>query len=934
MNTGPHEKERLMKSERWLRIDTLFASALSREPGDRVAYLEAECGDDAGLRREVEELLAAHAMPGNILDEAAPIATAQIARALDLAGDEDPGRTAGPRLVAATHVRRCPVCLASFDPSHTVCPEHGEALVEDPEALLGTTLDGLYRIDRLLGTGGMGAVYLAHHALLRDRVAIKVLPRSVSADPEWVTRFLREGRAARAVQHPNLVRVHDLRTSSEGVLYMVQEFVEGETLREELGRRGRLSPAEALDVLASVASALDAAHAAGVVHRDVKPENVMVSAVDGERVTKVLDLGVTKLRAAAGEARLQATNPTQPGQRIGTPAYMAPEQWGEAQRDGGDEVDGRADVYSLGVMAYELVTGRQPFEGRTALEIWQAHVSSSPTAAHEVVPEIPEDFGREIARAMAKDRADRSQSAGQFARELGRALDGAGTTGSTAPAGRAGPAAPRTKRGALAAVCALLAIAAATALTARRSTETVAPETVLEVKSVAVLPFRYLGDTADAEYLGLGLTDALITRLGNIRRITVRPTGAVLSYSGATPDYTAIGRELDVDALLDGSVQRADGRVRVTVQLLRVSDGAPIWAATFDEAFTSIFVVQDSISSQMARALTLELSAEERRRLTEPDTENAEAYAAYLNGRFFWSKRTEEGLNRGIEHFERAIALDGDYALAHAGLAECYAIYNVYSASHMNDALPRAKTAAQRALALDDGLAAAHAALALVKEQYEYDWAGAEREFRRALEINPNYATAHQWYSEYLAFTGRTEESLAHIRRAHEIDPVSRIIATQLGFPFLCARRPDLAIPAFERAVALDPSFAPAHLFLGQAYVQKATYDRAIAHYKRAIELSGGSSALSGRLGYAYAVSGRRGEAARTLRDMERAGRAAPYDVASLYAGLGESERAMALLERAYTERDDRLVLLGVDGRFDGLRSDPRFADLLRRVGF
>jgi predicted ATPase/serine/threonine protein kinase len=399
-----------MTPERWQRVETLFQAASARDPGERAAFLEAACGGDAEIRREVEELLAAHQNARGILDEGLPLSPSRLVGALE------PSAASGERTASAL-VRRCPVCHAAFDAATRVCPEHGEALVEDPEALIGTTLDGLYRVERLLGTGGMSAVYFARHALLRDAVAVKLLPEAAGADPEWVARFLREGRAARAVRHPNLVTVFELRATSEGRLYMVQEYVEGHTLREELGRRGRLSAVETSEIVDGVAAALDAAHEAGVVHRDVKPENVMLGPADGTRVVKLLDLGVTKFRPPGGET----TNPTRPDLWVGTPPYMPPEQWGRSE--GGEEIDGRADVYSLGVVAYEMVTGRRPFAGSTTLEVWQAHVASVPRPASEIAPEIPEGFSRAIAGALAKNRADRPPSAGRFAGELRASLD-------------------------------------------------------------------------------------------------------------------------------------------------------------------------------------------------------------------------------------------------------------------------------------------------------------------------------------------------------------------------------------------------------------------------------------------------------------------------------------------------------------------------------
>jgi tetratricopeptide (TPR) repeat protein len=439
------------------------------------------------------------------------------------------------------------------------------------------------------------------------------------------------------------------------------------------------------------------------------------------------------------------------------------------------------------------------------------------------------------------------------------------------------------------------------------------------------------------EVLEVGLADALITRLSNIKRIIVRPTSAVLRYAGpSTLDLGSAGRELGVDALLSGHVQQEGDRIRVTVQLVRVADGATLWAESFNDSFTNIFAVQDSISEKVTHALALELTGEERRMVTKRYTENTEAYQEYLKGRWFWNKRTEETIKKGIECFARAAQMDPNYAQAYAGIAESYAILNMYSVNRSEDAFPKARDAALKALALDDALAEAHNALGLVKEQYEFDWSGAEVEFKRAIELNPNYATAHQWYSEYLAFLGRTEESLGQIKRAYELDPTSLIITTTLGFPYMCARRCDQAIEEFQKALEMDLRFPLTRYYMGNCYVQKGMLEEAVAEYRQAVAHSRGSAMFVAGLGYALAASGRKDEALWLLNELlERSKNhnISATSIAEIYAGLGERDQALAWLEKAYREREDLLVTLKVNTRLHGLRADPRFTDLLRRVG-
>jgi DNA-binding winged helix-turn-helix (wHTH) protein/TolB-like protein/Tfp pilus assembly protein PilF len=456
------------------------------------------------------------------------------------------------------------------------------------------------------------------------------------------------------------------------------------------------------------------------------------------------------------------------------------------------------------------------------------------------------------------------------------------------------------------------------------------------VKLIAVLPFQPINSDSSDEILELGMADALIIKLSSLKQIVVRPTSAIRKYARMEQDPVAIGRELKVDAVLAANTQRVGDKVRVTVQLVNVKDGSPLWAYKCDYQSTDIFIVQDSISEQIAAALALELTSEEKQHLTKRYTESMEAYQLYAKGRFFWDKRTESSLKKSIECFEQAIKIDENYALAYAGLADAYAILNFYSALQMKDAYPRARAAAEKALALDNSLAEAHTVLAYVKEQYDWDWAGAEEEFKRAIDLNPNYATAHQYYSEYLAFLGRTEESITHITRAQELDPNSLVINTELGFPYLCARQYDNAIEKFRQALEREPNFPFALYQIARCYDQKAMFNEAIAEYRKAIALSGGSSVMTARLGYTYALAGRKAEAKAALEELFAASKQrhiSPYLIATIYTGIGDKDKAIEWLEKAYEVKDGMLVMLKVDAHLDGLRSDSRFQDLMRRVG-
>jgi DNA-binding winged helix-turn-helix (wHTH) protein/TolB-like protein/Flp pilus assembly protein TadD len=455
------------------------------------------------------------------------------------------------------------------------------------------------------------------------------------------------------------------------------------------------------------------------------------------------------------------------------------------------------------------------------------------------------------------------------------------------------------------------------------------------VRTLAVLPFKSIGAGGEDEYLQVGIVDALITRLSHVQRIAVKPTGAVRKYTAADQDPANAGRELGVDAVLNGSVQKAGDRIRVIVQLVNVRDGSALWGETFDEKIADIFTVQDRISEHVSAALTLTLSKAEKDRLTRRETSSAEAYQLYLKGRYYWNKRTQETAKKAIEYFQQSIDLDPNYALAYAGIADSYIILGVYTGLPPQEAFPKAKAMAQKALQLDESLAEAHTALAYVKFRYEWDWSGAEAEYRRAIELNPNYATAYQWASLNLAAVGRLDEAISQMRRAEELDPLSPIINSNMEWVLYLARRNDDGIAHCGKTLEIDPSFFATHKYLGLLYVQKGMYEQAIAEYLKAKDLSPDDYHIVALIGHAYALLGKRDKARTALLDLKEMAKQKyiqPWSIALIYTALGEKDQALAWLEKAYQDRSSYMVYLKVEPMLDSLRSDSRFGDLLRRM--
>jgi serine/threonine-protein kinase len=795
--------------------------------------------------------------------------------------------------------------------------KEGEAMVTAKTCL------GPYQILSPLGAGAMGEVYRALDLRLNREVAVKILPQHLAEDREALGRFQREARALAALCHAHILTVHDCGTD-QGVTFLVTELLQGETLRDRLAS-APLPWQKALAIGQALAEGLAAAHARGIIHRDLKPDNIFLTADGG---VKILDFGLVRLeqKPAPPEpaAGLTLTAETEPGVVMGTVPYMAPEQVL------GLPVDARSDIFALGGILYEMVTGKGPFARLTAPEIRSAILTEEPQQVSASGKQIPPELERVIRHCLEKKPEERFQSTRDLAFDLKAILTGSGISG-----GGQAPAAKRPRRwrlvvAGLAVLVLVLLVAAALYRFLGRD-----PSAVRAIESVAVLPFVNEGPDHDTEFLSDGLTESIINNLSQLPNLRVIARSSVFRYKGRETDALAAGREFGVQAVLMGRVVQRGDNLSVSVELVEVGNNRQLWGEKYNRKLADLLAVQEEISREITDKLRLRLTGEEQQRLSRHHTENPEAFQAYLVGRYHWNKRTEEGLKKAIDSFDQALRKDPAYALAHAGLADCYALLADYAYLPPNQAFPKASAAAKTALKLDEGLAEAHASLAFVKVQYEWDWAGAERDFLRALELNPNYATAHQWYSEYLSAMGRHDAALAEIKRARELDPLSPIIHAVVGRALYFARRYEEAIGECRQTLQMEKDFGPAHLFLGRAYVQQRQYDAAVAALQEARRLLKGT-AITAEIGHAYAVAQKKEAAQQVLAELKEVSRTRYVSsgrLALVYAALGDKDRAIDLLEEAYRERSDSIVFLKVEPRLDPLRQEPRFADLLRRAG-
>jgi serine/threonine-protein kinase len=894
-----------VKPERWGQIDKLFQAALALDPADRSAFLDHACKGDESLKKEVESLIASHDSAGSFMSS--------------------PAIEANPSLIAT----------------------------DDTDSIFKQPV-GPYSILSLLGAGGMGEVYLAVDTRLGRKVALKLLPDLFTRDEQRVLRFQQEARAASALNHPNIITIHDIGESA-GRHFIATEFVDGETLRQRMAG-GRMSLAESLDIAAQVASALSTAHQAGIIHRDIKPENIMLRP-DG--LVKVLDFGLAKLGGgqtitSGTQATIMARVDTEPGTVMGTANYMSPEQ------ARGQAVDGRTDIFSLGAVVYEMVAGKPPFEAESTSDVIAAILVKDPAPLARYEPESPAELQRIVTKALAKDREERYQTVKDFLIDLRNLKEGLTSEARTEEVGGPGatsePAAINTakqeavrltsragylaaggkRHKSIAAVALAALVIAAVALIYFNRGGGQKP-----IDSLAVLPFVNGSDDPNAEYLSDGITEAIIYNLSQLPNLRVMSLSSVSSYKvrdpqGELPNPQEAGTNLNVRAVLVGKVAQRGDSLSITVELVDALDNRVLWGQQYNRKMTDILAMQQDISREITDRLRLRLSGEEQRQLARSYTDNPEAYRLYLLGRYFWNKRTGEAVNKGIEYFEQATRLDPGYALAYSGLADSY--YNLAGVDSSQPPLPyflKARDAAVKAVELDDGLAEAHTSLGAVREWFEWDMAAAEREYRRALELNPGYATGHHRYGVFLAFSGRLDEALAEFNRALQIEPISLIINNDLAMVYYFMGDYDRAIEQAKRTIEIDPTFHRTYGALAAHYTAKKMYDEAIAELQERHPIPDGYMTKLA-LGRVYAKSGRRAEAMKLLGEIEALSRRRylpPGGVAGLYAALGYKDRALALVERGIVERSWFIRRIAVDPADAELRSDPRVLDLLRRAG-
>jgi serine/threonine-protein kinase len=809
--------------------------------------------------------------------------------------------------------------LASHDEAGTFIDKPPDDVVagmlaeEQAHSMIGRTL-GHYRISSLLGAGGMGEVYRARDLRLDRDVAVKILPEHLAGNLEALRRFEREAKAVAALSHPNILAIHDFGTE-QSVSYAVMELLEGETLRARL-TRSALGWREAVEAGIPIAEGLAAAHAKGIIHRDLKPENIFLTS-DGQ--VKILDFGIARVkRQVSAEAEtLTWSDTTKPGTVMGTLGYMSPEQVR------GEQADAPSDIFSLGCVLYEMVGGQRPFARKTGAEVIAAILNEEPPPLTGLEKTAPAVLERIIRHCLEKDPGQRYQSARDLAVDLKAVLSGGSIT---APA-RARRRTHAAWIGAAAAV-ALLVIAAWLFWGSWRERA---------IDSIAVLPLANASGDANAEYLSDGITESLINSLSQLPNLRVMARSTVFSYKGKEIDPRRVGSDLKVGAVLIGRVSLIDDTLIIGAELVNTADGSHLWGEQYRQRLSDIITLQAEIARQISEKLRLRLTGEQQQRLTKRHTEDTEAYKLYLKGRHHLTKWSEEDFKKAIESFKQAIDLDPNYALAWAGLADAYySMSNIYLPPH--EAMPRSRGAAEKALALDETLAEAHHALAVAKAFYDWDWEKADLEFKRGLQLNPGYAPAYPVYGISLMVRGRTEESLVEIKRVQNLDPLSLSTAVVAANPFYyappSARKYDRAVEELRQIIALDPKFPPAHTVLGMVYTQKGMFEDALAEFGKARQLDNGAYLL-GYLGHTYALAGKRAEAQKILDEMqERSKRenVAALGFAMVYAGLGEKDKAFEWLEKGFERRDEEMAFLKVHPKFDSLRADARFADLLRRL--
>ena len=761
-------------------------------------------------------------------------------------------------------LNKCPKCKSDNPGTATFCADCGTQLpslekievtetLETPkeELTTGSTFAGRYQIIEELGKGGMGKVYKVHDTKIKEKIALKLIRPEIAKDKKTLERFSNELKFARKIRHKNICQMFDL-GEERGTHFITMEFVPGQDLKGLIRQTGQLAVGTTINIAKQICDGLLEAHKLGVVHRDLKPSNIMI---DKEGNVRIMDFGIARSLSAKGI--------TGAGVIIGTPEYMSPEQVE------GKETDQRSDIYSLGVILYEMATGQTPFKGDTPFTIGVKHKSERPKDPKELNAQIPEDFSRVILRCMEKDKECRYQSAGELLAELEKIEK-------------------ETSKWIL----------------TERKSET---EELKWQNSIAVLPFVDLSPEKDQEYFCDGMAEELINALTKIEKLQVASRTSSFQFKEKGYDIHDVGRKLNVKTFLEGSIRKAGNRLRVTAQLVNVDDGYHLWSEKYDRKMEDIFAIQDEISIAIIDKLKLKLLKEEKATFIKRYTDDMEAYDLYLKGRYFWNRRYKGGLQKGLEYFNQTIKKDPSYAPAYAGIADSLSILGLFGWLPPKEAFPKAKATALKAIEIDDMLAEAYSSLGWINMLYDWNWTAAEKAFKRALEIDPNYAIGQLWYALYLLYMGRFEEATSTIMKALEIDSLSLLINVNFGCTLYFKRQYDEAIEQWLKTIEMDPNYLLSYWFLGAGYASKGMWKEVIYAFEKAVALSEESPFFIGFLGFAYATSG---------------------------FGLGEKDRLFEYLEKAYEAREPILIpTIKAAPFFDSVRSDPEFKALLKKIG-
>jgi serine/threonine protein kinase/tetratricopeptide (TPR) repeat protein len=857
-------------------------------------------------------------------------------------------------------------------PTHMPRPDHSSSKnsgADIPEFI------GHYRVLKLLGKGGMGDVYLCEDTNQHNRkVALKVLPPELIKDESRLHRFKQEARAVLALNHPNILTIFEI-GAADSTHYIATEFIEGETLRQCLWR-SPLKVDEALGIAIQIAMALETAHAASIIHRDIKPENIMLrpDRFVRDRFVKVLDFGLAKLTereqavADPDAVTMSVSYYTSPGAILGTTGYMSPEQ---AQ---GETTDARTDIFSLGVVIYEMVAGRQPFTGPTESHVKVSIIDHEPTPLTKHSGDVPKQLERIVSKALAKDRTKRYQTITDLKldleqlreelllssvepRETPTSIGAVRTTEETNVASSAAVSDSLTKESLnnqtvktgehsgqsnrtrmvplIAAGLVLLAIIGA-------AIYHFVPQR--PINSVAILPFSNDSGDANAEYLSDGLTESIIRSLSQLPSLKIMSRNAVFRFKGSHTDPQEIGRTLNVGAVLVGRLVKVGDRLVIKTELIDVSDGSQLWGAEYNNNPQDLLTVQEEISRKISEKLRLRLTGEDQARLGKRYTEDTEAYQLYLKGRYFWNKRDEAGLRNGIKYFKDAEEKDPNYALAYSGLADSYALLCDIGVVPPVAEMPKAKSAAQKAVDIDPNLAEGYTSRAFVKLAYDWDWLGAESDFKKAIELNPKYATAHQWYASYLVQMGKLDRAKHEIEQAQQLDPLSPIISSNAGFYSYLQRNYDDAIKQYRQTLEMDDQFWVAHHYLGLAYAKKGMHREAMDELRLLLKSPGTGPIKEGAieadpevgasLGFVFANAGQTAEANEILSRLKALSTkryVSPLYLAIVATGLKNNDLAINYLSSAFANRHPGLVLIRVDPIFDNLRNDERFTKLVKQ---